>query len=441
MCLLLLGVEGVLRGVPPVISPPSGAESRVSAAPESLLDLLLGVRGSPEPRSPEDNRRLRLVGVTGASSFLGVNTFLRGVKCLGRAEALAGVAGATVSVSTPVTVSFLDALLVYAALTFLTGLSFGLVDMLTSVVFVSKSVFVSFFLALVDLFTGLSLGLVEIFAESLETVTTGLPSGVILLLLRLLLLVSLTVFPKFSVSDNVSFTFLFLNSKVSNFSSSESNLSCPKSDTKDKVSVTVLFRNSSWSYFLAGVVRSWTGLIFSPVVAPEALLERSMLGVIAGVTPEIRLDLLIGVAGVVLGASARSSSSAVIVVFCNLTVASELTDPVSIGTVEALLMVRLLLELELAETSIMDTLLWVESVPVLSTTGVVASFLGLPLFLVLDGGANGTCSEANWSALSSLSDSMGSVDATLGALLVEMELSAEAALDDLTLLGLPEAVS
>lgn len=166
-----------------------------------------------------------------------------------------------------------------------------------------------------------------------------------------------------------------------------------------------------------------------------------MLGVIAGVTPEIRLDLLIGVAGVVLGASARSSSSAVIVVFCNLTVASELTDPVSIGTVEALLMVRLLFELELAETSIMDTLLWVESVPVLSTTGVVASFLGLPLFLVLDGGANGTCSEANWSALSSLSDSMGSVDATLGSLLVEMELSAEAALDDLTLLGLPEAVS
>jgi len=64
VCLLLLGVEGVFLGVPPEIKPPSGAESRFSfVAPDSLLDLLVGVKGSPEPISPDETLLLRLVGV------------------------------------------------------------------------------------------------------------------------------------------------------------------------------------------------------------------------------------------------------------------------------------------------------------------------------------------------------------------------------------------
>lgn len=125
VCLLLLGVEGVVLGVPPVIKPPSGAESRDSEAPDSLLDLLLGVKGSPEPMSPEDILRLRLVGVKRTSSFLGVNTFLSGVRCLGRAEAFTGVVGEVMSDSKGSVPSFLAAFLVD-----LTGLCLGLVDML-----------------------------------------------------------------------------------------------------------------------------------------------------------------------------------------------------------------------------------------------------------------------------------------------------------------------
>lgn len=237
--------------------------------------------------------------------------------------------------------------------------------------------------------------------------------------------------PKLSVNDIVSVTVLFLNSRVSNFSPSSS---CPKSDTSDKVSVTVLFLSSSWSYFSP----SRRGLI-SPAGAPEALLDLSMFGVSEGVTPDMRLDLLMGVAGVVLGARARSSSSDVIVVLLNLPEVSELVDPVSIGTVDALL-----LAVDFVEISIIDTLDCVESALDLSTTGVVACFLGLPLFFVLEGGTTGTnssfscSSEANWAILSSLSDSIGSVDAKLGAL---EETSTLDALFDLPLLGLPEAVT
>lgn len=125
VCLLLLGVDGVFLGVPPVIKPPSGAESSDSEAPDNLLDLLLGVKGSPEPMSPEDNLRLRLVGVRRTSSFLGVKTFLSGVRCLGRAEAFTGVVGAVISCSKGRVTSFLADLLVD-----LTGLCLGLVDML-----------------------------------------------------------------------------------------------------------------------------------------------------------------------------------------------------------------------------------------------------------------------------------------------------------------------
>lgn len=197
--------------------------------------------------------------------------------------------------------------------------------------------------------------------------------------------------------------------------------------------MTVLFLSSSWSYFSP----SSRGFI-SPAGAPDALLDLSMFGVNEGVTPDIRRDLLIGVAGVVLGARARSSSSDVIVVLLNLAEVSEPEDPVSIGTVEALL-----LAVDLVEMSIIDTFDCVDSVLDLSTTGVVACLLGLPLFLVLEGGATGTASSfscssvANWAILSSLSDSIGSVDAKLGAL---VETSTEDALVDLPLLGLPEAV-
>merc|ERR1712096_336505 len=83
----------------------------------------------------------------------------------------------------------------------------------------------------------------------------------------------------------------------------------PKSDTRDRVSVTVLFRSSSLSY----VAPSARGLI-SPVNVPDALLDLSKVGVFKGVTPDKRLDLLTGVAGVVVDVSARSLSSEVIAV-------------------------------------------------------------------------------------------------------------------------------
>jgi len=164
VCLLLLGVEGVFLGVPPVIKPPSGAESRDSVVdPDNLLDLLLGVRGSPEPMSPEDSLRLRLVGVKGPSSFLGVKIFLSGVRCLGRAEAFTGVIGA----SEVGEVVVLAALLVDRF-----KFSFGLTDMLA----VSGLNFAPFGLGLVEAGDG-----------------TGLPSGVKLELLLLLFLRAMLV--------------------------------------------------------------------------------------------------------------------------------------------------------------------------------------------------------------------------------------------------------
>jgi len=129
----------------------------------------------------------------------------------------------------------------------------------------------------------------------------------------------------------------FLSSKVSNFpvpfSTTSSLGPCPKSETRDNDSVTVLFLNSSLSYLTS----SARGLI-SAVIVPDALLDLSNVGVFNGVTPDKRLDLLTGVAGVV-DVSARSLSSADIAVLLAFVDAVELlsSDTMDMGTVDALL--------------------------------------------------------------------------------------------------------
>ena len=129
----------------------------------------------------------------------------------------------------------------------------------------------------------------------------------------------------------------FLSSKVSNFSvpfSTTSSLEpCPKSETSDNDSVTVLLLSSSLSYLTS----SARGLI-SAVIVPDALLDLSNVGVFKGVTPDKRLDLLTGVAGVV-DVSARSLSSDDIAVLLAFMDAVELlrSDTMDMGTVEALL--------------------------------------------------------------------------------------------------------
>jgi len=215
---------------------------------------------------------------------------LSGVRCFGIAEALVGVAGASG-----------DTRLLALLLVLLLGLSLGLMDILLAVSGLELATF------------GLDFGAEEV---------TGLASGVGFVLLLLLFLspvlvlasVGVTGFicsdllPKFSVNDKVSVTVRFLSSKVSNLSVSFSMISSsgplPKSDTRDSVSVTVLFLSSNLSY----LAPSARGLI-SPVTVPDALLDLSKVGVFNGVTPDKRLDLLTGVAGVVVDVSAKSLSS------------------------------------------------------------------------------------------------------------------------------------
>merc|ERR1719264_232765 len=126
LCLLPLGV---LRGVRPVMRPPSGAELRSGVAPDSLRDLRTGVRGSPDPMSLEDTRLVLLVGVMGPSSF-------RGVMCLGREEALAGVIGTSASTGLSLNSTFLEDLLVLLGVSGLglVSLRLDLLDLLTGVV-------------------------------------------------------------------------------------------------------------------------------------------------------------------------------------------------------------------------------------------------------------------------------------------------------------------
>merc|ERR1719233_868493 len=202
----------------------------------------------------------------------------------------------------------------------------------------------------------------------------------------------------------------------------------PRSDTRDNVSVTVLFLSSSLSY----VGPRARGFI-SPVAVPDALLDLSKVGVFKGVTPDKRLDLLTGVAGVVVDVSARSLSSGVIAVLLTFGDALELlgSDTIDMGTVDALLVSDSWPDVSILETS--------ERVEIFfSCLGVVTFLLGLPLFLLLSEGASSVSCEASSATLSSLSDAKGSVEAMLegdsssvDAVLADFG-SAEA-----TLLGLP----
>ena len=234
---------------------------------------------------------------------------------MGIADALVGVAGASGDTRD---------LVLFLVLLF--GLSLGLMDILLAA-------------------SGLEL---DSFGLAFGAELTGLPSGVKFVLLLLLFLSPILelasvgvvwsdLLPKFSFKDNVSVTDRFLSSKVSNFpvpfSTTSSLGPCPKSETRDNDSVTVLFLNSSLSYLTS----SARGLI-SAVIVPDALLDLSNVGVFKGVTPDKRLDLLTGVAGVV-DVSARSLSSADIAVLLAFVDAVELlsSDTMDMGTVDALL--------------------------------------------------------------------------------------------------------
>ena len=100
--------------------PPSGAAFSSTATPDNLLDLLIGVKGSPEVTSLEDALLVLLVGVLDKSSLRGV-ACLRGVICFGRDEAFSGVVGVLDSIFSD-TSAFLDDLLVLLGVTTL-GLS------------------------------------------------------------------------------------------------------------------------------------------------------------------------------------------------------------------------------------------------------------------------------------------------------------------------------
>merc|ERR1719154_223921 len=144
LCLLPLGV---LRGVRPVMRPPSGAELRSGVAPDSLRDLRTGVRGSPDPLSLEDTRLVLLVGVRGPSSF-------RGVMCLGREESLAGVIRTSASTGLSLNSTFFEDLLVlfgvsgFGLSVMLVSLRLDLLDLLTGVVGESLAAVIFFFEAL-----------------------------------------------------------------------------------------------------------------------------------------------------------------------------------------------------------------------------------------------------------------------------------------------------
>ena len=97
----------------------------------------------------------------------------------------------------------------------------------------------------------------------------------------------------------------------------------------------VLFLNSNVSYFSSG--SKDLELI---ALAPDTLLERSLIGVIVGVAPDSRLDLLTGVIVEFFDIIPNLSKSEDIVVL-TASDCSDLLDTVSIETVDALLFVDL----------------------------------------------------------------------------------------------------